>query len=307
MNPQITGIVLVIIAAIGFSTKSVVIKLAYEYQIDAISLLALRMGFSAPFFLAMALFYKKEPIKSNLKAAIYIRFFFVGLAGYYLASFFDFKGLQYISAGVERLILFTYPTLVILLAWPLLKRKPGKIQLLALLLVYLGIAFVVFGDVSIPDPSKLFTGSLWVFMSALCFALYLIGNESLIPLFGAIRFTSWSMLIASIAVFIHAGIQSGLALFEFPWQIYAYAIVIALISTLIPSYLFSAGIKRIGASTTAIVGSIGPVSTLVLAYFVLEERISEIQLIGTVIVLAGVGLISLIKAKKGKQKKVVSS
>ena len=297
-DDRIMGIVLVLIGAILFSTKAVFVKLAYQYEVATLSLLSLRMGFAFPFFLLMGIFYTKEPLPQLVKAKTWLQLLLVALSGYYLASFFDFTGLQYIPAGVERLILFTYPTMVVLLSWPLLKKVPTQVQLLALLLVYAGIFFVMSGDTMVEDTDQLLRGSFWVFLSAFTYSLFLIGSEFLIPVFGSIRFTSWSMSLACMAVFIHTWIHGEAPLVGLPWQVYAYGATIAIFSTILPSYLVSAGIKRIGAGTAAIISSIGPVSTILLAWWFLNESLSETQLVGTAIVLAGVGLISFLRKKQ---------
>ena len=298
LDERVKGILLVLAGAILFSTKAVFVKLAYQYEVSTLSLLSLRMGFAFPFFLMMGIFYTKEALPSKIKSQTWILLLLVALSGYYLASFFDFTGLQYIPASVERLILFTYPTMVVLLSWPLLKKVPTRVQLIALLLVYAGIFFVMKGDDMVGDQDQLLRGSFWVFLSAFTYSLFLIGSEFLIPVFGSIRFTSWSMSLACMAVFIHTWVNGEASVMGLPWQVYAYGATIAIFSTILPSYLVSAGIKRIGAGTSAIISSIGPVSTIVLAWWFLNEALTETQLIGTAIVLAGVGLISFLRKKQ---------
>lgn len=286
------GVALVLAGSIFSSSKAVIIKLAYQHGIDATSLLTLRMLIALPFFLGLAFWsWQRTTVRPTAKewASLAV----VGCLGYYLASLFDFIGLEYITAGLERLIVFAYPTLVVLLGWVIWKRKISAVQWLALLLTYSGILLALTGDVVIPEPRILWTGAFWVFLCALAYALHLLGSEWMLPRLGVMLFSSLAMLFAAAGVLLHALLQAKpVVLTGWPVELYQLATLLTVITTILPPYLMSAGIQRMGAGNAAILGSIGPVSTLVLAWWFLGERLSGVQLAGAAIVLLGVGLVS---------------
>ncbi len=292
------GVWMVLIGAIFSSSKAVIIKLAYEFHINAVSLLTLRMIISLPVFLVLGIWaLKRKPMK--LRVSDWGQLFVVGLLGYYLAALFDFIGLQYITAGLERLILFSYPALVLLLARVIWKRPISVKQWIALGLTYFGILLALNGNIVIPEPSILWTGAFWVFLCALAFALHLLGSQHLIPRMGVMMFSSWAMVFASMGVFAHAFVNSDtVQLFGHPTEVYQLSGLLAVITTILPPYLMSGGIQRLGVGNAAILGSVGPVSTLILAWWLLKETLSFQQIIGAAIVLAGVLLIGSQRAKK---------
>lgn len=286
---------LVFLGAIFFSTKAILVKLAYRYGIDTVSLLALRMAFSLPLFLLAAWWSGRTAGAVKLSRRDWANIAFFGLCGYYLASLLDFWGLNYLSAGMERLILFVYPTLVLLLsAWWL--RKPiTRTQLGAVALTYAGIA-VAFAEVARLDGSDEFwLGALLVFGSAFTYAVYLMGSGQLLPRLGTLRFNSYAMTAACLGVLTHHGIALQWRLWHFPMMVYVYAVLMALIATVLPSFMISDGIRRIGASNAAIIGSVGPISTILMAYVFLGESFGVGQWVGTVLVIGGVLVISLRK------------
>jgi drug/metabolite transporter (DMT)-like permease len=289
------GTAFILLGAIGFSAKSVLIKLAYaeSAQIDAITLMALRMLMALPFFLIVALWGSKRSGQTYSREE-WIGLLVLGTLGYYLASLLDFQGLQYIPAGLERLILFLYPTLVVFLAGLLYRKPVGKQQRWALLLSYAGIA-LVFGATPQSLSSENLLGSLLVFGSAVAFAVYLTGSGHLIPRFGSRRFTAYSMSVACVVTLLHFLAIKPVEQLMPSTEILGLALALALISTVAPAFLMSAGIRRIGASNAAIIGTVGPVSTLILAYLVLDESLGPIEIIGSLMVLAGVVTVSLNK------------
>ena len=277
----LTGIIL-------FSTKAIFAKLAYQYEVDAINLLLLRMTFSLPFYLFFAFYKNQEKVTAAKNDYLWVLLF--GFLGYYLASYFDFKGLEYIKASLERLILFTYPTFVVILSFIFLKIKISRYQLYAILVTYLGICMVFLPEIKINNPSTTLRGSLLVLLSAVTYASYVFGSGWLIPKFGAIRFTSYVMIVSSILIIAQFMVESkmNVNVLIFPKEVYIYGLLIALFSTVIPSFLISYAIKELGANQFSIFGSIGPISTLMLAYLFLEERLSSLQLLGSIIVMMGV-------------------
>lgn len=288
---------LVFTGAVLFSSKAILIKLAYQYQMDSVSLLALRMLFSLPIYFGFAFWahWKKPLSPGQVSRREWLFVFLLGIIGYYLASLMDFLGLQYVSASMERLILFTYPTIVLIFSVLLYKAKITRLQIVALILTYFGIAFALVGDAGWEGNANFPLGASMIFFSAFTYAFYLIFSSQLIPKFGTLRFTSWVMIAAAAGILVHHSIQHGLDLFGFPRQVYVLCFFMAIFATVIPSFLVSEGLLRIGASNTSIIGSVGPVSTIILAYIFLGERLTLLQWIGTALVIAGVLVISLQK------------
>jgi drug/metabolite transporter (DMT)-like permease len=294
------GVSLALVGAICFSTKAIFVKLAYrDTVVDAISLLALRMIFSLPFFVISA--YASSSKQSNIKFTPrqWVSVAVIGCLGYYISSLLDFLGLQYVTAGIERLILFIYPTLVMLMSSLIFKERIKPIQWVALVITYVGLLIAFFSEVDLQSAQStdFILGSVLIFICAFTYATYIVGSGRLIPMVGAAKFNSYAMSFASIGVLLHFFINSEHSLLAFPLEVYVYGILMAILSTVIPSYLVVEGIKRIGSDNAAIVGSIGPVSTLILAYFFLQENISFYQIIGTIMILFGVLLVSGQKRK----------
>jgi drug/metabolite transporter (DMT)-like permease len=296
----IHGILLALLGAICFSTKAIFVKLAYrDTNIDAITLLAWRMIFSVPFFVGAAFISssKTDNVKFTTKQWLYIAL--IGCLGYYISSLLDFLGLQYVSAGIERLILFIYPTLVLLMSSFIFKQKIKPLQWLALIITYFGLATAFFGEVDFNSSQKqnFVLGSVLIFICAFTYAAYIVGSGRLIPKVGASKFNSYAMSFASVGVLLHFAILGNVSLLRLPTLVYVYSFLMAIFSTVIPSYLVTASINRIGSDNAAIVGSVGPVSTILLAYFFLSEEITVWQIVGTTLILAGVLII-------GKQKSI---
>jgi drug/metabolite transporter (DMT)-like permease len=285
------GSALAFMGAICFSAKAVMVKMAYVYKVDALSLLSLRMLFSVPFFLIIAIYSNKKNPGANLTKKDWLMVVLLGITGYYLASLFDFVGLQYINAGLERLILFIYPTLVVILSAIFFKKKIGKKEYFALLLTYAGILIVFMNDLNFSQKNILL-GIVLIFGSALTYAVYLMGSGELIPKLGSMRYTSYAMIISTMAVLLHFEFANDNSLWHFSYQVYWLSLVMAIFSTVIPGLLLSEGIRMIGSGKASIIGSIGPVSTIMLAYIFLDEKITFYQILGTVLVLAGVLTVS---------------
>ena len=285
------GVLLVFVSGIAFSTKAVLVKLAYRHGVDAVSLLALRFGFAAPFFAAAAFGARlrgQPPPPLSRRDQLHI--LALGVLGYYLASLSDFIGLRYISAGLERLILFVYPTLVVVIETWLFKTRLGRRQLLALLITYAGIALAFRGELGnygIDVPR----GAAWVFASALTYALYLLGAGRMVPKLGSQRFTALALLAATAAVLIHALISHAKIL-GLPSAAYTLGLLMALLSTVVPAFLLARGIALIGPGPAAIVSTVGPVSTILLAYLFLQEPLTATELAGTALVVLGASLVS---------------
>lgn len=290
------GAALVFLAAVGFSVKSVLIKLAYAYGVSATTLFALRQIFAVPFFVLLALWSHRAdhsalPTPSRRDWAHVVG---LGLLGYYLAAFLDFLGLTYISAGMERLILFLYPTVVVLLSAWWLKERIRPRQLVALCLSYAGIGLVFAAQIRVTGSSEaLWIGSGLVFTSAVVYAVYLIGSSRVVHRFGAIRFTTWSMLVATAAGLTQFFATHGLDDLRLPAPVYVLSFVMSLFATVIPTLLMAEGLRRIGANQAALVGTIGPVVTMMLGAVFLGEHLGPVQVAGACLVLTGVLMVSV--------------
>ena len=281
----ITGVIL-------FSSKAVLVKLAYQYEVDAVTLLLFRMLFSLPFYLAVALI-NKPASNSNLRRTDYFWLIGFGIIGYYLASYFDFLGLQHIKASLERIILFVYPTLVLIINAVFFKSPIKKEQVIAILITYGGIIITFSEELAqTSEGQQIILGGILVFLSALTYASYLAGSGWLIPKFGAVTFTSYAMIVSCICVILHYISTRSEDLPDFPAEVYWLSFTMAIVATVVPSYLISYAIKGLGASNFAIFGSLGPISTIILANIFLGERMTWLQLLGTGVVILGVMYIS---------------
>jgi drug/metabolite transporter (DMT)-like permease len=289
------GILIGILGVALFSSKAVMVKLAYQYDVDAITILLLRMLFSFPFYVVIAFKYRKDGQKITKKDYSWLLLF--GLVGYYLASYFDFVGLSYIKASLERIILFLYPTIVLILNRVFLKKPITKVQVLAILLTYIGVV-IAFVDELEFSGNNIYKGVFFIVLSAITYASYLVGSGWLIPKFGVAKFTANAMLISCFSVFIHFSIVSNVNLLGLPWQVYIYGFLIAVFATVIPSFLVSKSIKIISSSNFAIVAGIGPISTIILATIFLNETLTPLQFVGALVVITGIVILSLKKEKK---------
>ena len=293
------GIAIGVLGVVLFSSKAVMVKLAYQYNVDAISVLFLRMLFSFPFYVAIALIYRGKKTEVIIKNRDYLWVAFFGVVGYYLASYFDFVGLSYIKASLERIILFIYPTIVILLNRIFLKQAISRIQMIAIGLTYLGIIMAFSDEVQVSDSDP-YLGGFFILLSAITYASYLVGSGWLIPKFGVVKFTAYAMLVSCFCVFIHNGIIGEMDVFGFPWQVYGLGFLIAVFATVIPSFLVSLSIKMISSSNFAIVAGIGPISTIVLAFIFLNESLTVLQFFGALIVIGGIVFMSVKSKKKDR-------
>lgn len=290
-HASLLGAGFVLAAAVGFSAKAVLIKLAYGYGVSAVTLLALRMVLSVPFFLAAA-WWLRRSAPETMSSRDWVTVLGLGLLGYYLAALLDFLGLEHVSAGLERLVLFLYPTLVVVITAVVFRRPIAGRELLALGLSYAGIALVFLRDVVIGQTEVMF-GSALVFGSALAYAVYLVGSGEVVQRLGAMRFTAYAMTVACLASVVQFLVTQPVRALIQPVPVYAMALGMALLSTVMPAFMLSAGIRRIGARSAGLISAIGPVSTILLAAVYLGEPVTAAQLAGTALVIGGVLVVSL--------------
>lgn len=287
-----SGFFITFVGAIMFSTKAIIVKKAFaDTSVDALTLLTLRMIFSLPFYIGSVILIRRNE-KTELTIRQWAYVILLGLLGYYLSSLLDFIGLQYVSAGLERLILFLYPTFVLLINRAVFKEKISRIQMIALLLTYSGIAITYFGELSFDENNPQFLlGSFLIFLCAITYALYISGSGKVVHMIGATKLTAYTMLAATAGIFIHFVTQGNYQKLEESFNLWWYGILLAVVATVIPSFLIANGMKKIGSNNLAIVSSVGPVSTIIQAHFILGEKIFAAQIAGTLLVIAGILLI----------------
>ena len=286
---------LAIAGACLFSTKPIIIKFAYAYPIDAVTLMTLRMAFSLPFFIifAMLAFFerKRSNTPTDMSRATLTKTAMVGVLGYYVASYLDLEGLTRITAQFERLILFTYPTFVILLGALFFKQKITARMLIAVGVTYGGLA-VIFGQDLQLFGNDVIIGAAYVFGAALTFAGYILFSQFEIKKLGSRLFTCFAMIAASLTILVHFFATHSLQALVQPMQVYGLTLLIAVIATVLPSFMIAAAIEDIGPGPTALLSGIGPVFTTLLGIVLLGEAFTFWHLIGMSLVLAGALILS---------------
>jgi drug/metabolite transporter (DMT)-like permease len=290
------GIAMAIAGVVCFSFRPVLIKFAYAYVVDPVTLLALRMVFSLPFFLAAAAWVGRDATRARLTRRDVWAIFFLGFVGYYFASFVDFLGLQYISAGLGRLILFLYPTLVVVLSVIFLHKRPSAREIVALVLTYSGVALVM-STLLGNGNANLSLGAALCFASATGYAVYLVAGSQVVQQVGSIRFTAYATTVASFFCIAQFFLLRPLAALALPLPVYGIAIAMAIFSTVLPVFITSEALRRIGANQVALVGALGPVTTIFFGWIGLDETMTPVQLAGAALVLGGVMLVTLRPAR----------
>jgi len=285
----LAGLALAIVGAILFSAKAIVAKLIYRYNVDAVTLIAFRMMFALPFFAAVALWQGRRG--AALTNAERGKIVVLGLLGYYLSSFLDFLGLQYISAGLERLILFLTPSFVLLISVFFLRKRITTTEWLALGTAYLGTVLVFLHDVRL-GGSGVWLGGAFVLGSAISYASYLLMSGEMVQRVGSLRLVAYAMCVSSVACIVQFFLLRPASMLVQPGAVYGLSLFNAVFCTVFPVFLTMEAVSRIGAPNASQAGMIGPVSTLFMGALILGEPITGIQLAGTALVLAGIYLLS---------------
>lgn len=285
----LVGLAIAISGAILFSTKAIVAKLIYRYHVDAVTLITFRMLFSLPFFIAIGVW--KAKTEAPLTRAEYGKIVVLGLLGYYLSSFLDFLGLQYISAGLERLILFLTPSFVLLISVFFMHKRITMLEWMALGTAYLGTVLVFLHDARM-GGSNVALGGAFVLGSAISYALYLLLSGEMVRRVGALRLVAYAMCVSSVACIVQFFVLRPASMLVQPMPVYWLSLVNAVFCTVFPVLLTMIAVARIGPATASQAGMIGPVSTLFLGALILGEPITGIQLAGTALVLVGIYLLS---------------
>lgn len=280
------GLWMALFGAVAFSGKAILIKLGYRMGSDAVTLILLRMALALPLFALMAWWGGRgQPALTRRDFAWIL---ILGFLGYYLASMLDFLGLAYITASLERLVLYLNPTLVMLLAWVLYGRRPLRRQWLAVGLSYLGVLLVFGHEVSL-SGAQAGLGVALVFGSGLSYALYLLFSGEEVRRLGALRLTGWASCAAcGFSIAQYFVLRSPQEILQIPPEVWALSLLNATACTVAPVLLVMMAIERLGSALTAQTGMIGPISTLVMGAIWLDEPLTPWVLAGTVLVLAGV-------------------
>jgi drug/metabolite transporter (DMT)-like permease len=289
-GPPGWGLALALGGAVAFSAKAIIIKLAYRHAVDPATLIMLRMLIALPFFVGMAWWAGrgKPPLgRRELTAAAAL-----GFCGYYLSSSLDFWGLQYISAGLERLILYLTPAVVLLLSWWLFGRRASARQMAALLLGYGGIVLVFGHELGLEGP-QVALGTALVMGSTLSYAVYLIYSGEWVRRIGAARLTGWASSVASVLCLLQYAVLRPIdTVASVPAAVWWLSLVNGTVCTAAPVLMVMMAIERIGPSRTAQLGMVGPISTIALGVWLLGEPFTAWLAAGTLCVLASVMLLA---------------
>jgi drug/metabolite transporter (DMT)-like permease len=293
------GSLYAVLSAAGFSLKAIFVKLGYAAgPVDALTLLALRMGFALPLFLWL-IWYSRAADQASLNLKDSLRVLGLAVLGYYLSSLFDFYGLQYISAGLERLILYLYPTLVLIIHACISRQLPNRHTAVAMGLCYVGLGVAFVHDLGQTGfGSQIAIGSAWVFASAVTYALYYLGTGAMVARLGSMRLaglaggTSCLLVLGHFFLFGHPA-----TLTQLPASVWANGALMAIFSTALPIYWMAKAIQRMGAAQAAAVGSLGPVLTVFASWMILGEALSTFQIGGLALVMFGVSRLKPIHKK----------
>jgi drug/metabolite transporter (DMT)-like permease len=287
------GALCAVVGVLGFSFKAILVKLAYAWDpsLDAVTLLALRMIYSAPFFAVMAWWAGRG--QAPIAAWDWRMLALLGFIGYYLSSLLDFLGLAYITAALERLTLFLYPTIVVLLSAWWLKKPITRRSVAALLMSYAGIVLAFARELHFAgDSHATLMGGALVFGGAVLYAVYLVAAGPVIGRLGSSRFIAWAMLASTVFVLAQFALTRPWSALTAPPAIQWLSLTMAVFSTVLPTWLIAEAIRRIGANQSSLVGSLGPVFTIGLGAIILDEPVYLLQLVGAALVLGGVMLVS---------------
>ena len=297
-RPALSGLLLASVGAIAFSGKAIIVKLSYLYGVDAVTVIMYRMLFALPFFMAMGLWAERQAIaRANpLTRRDVIDILGLGVVGYYLSSYLDFLGLQYITASLERLILYLNPTLVVLLGWVFYKKPVHPMRMLAMAVSYSGVLLVFSHELSLAGSNVALGGSL-VLGSAVSYAVYLLYSGQLVQRIGSLRLVGWATSVACVCCIAQFLLLRPLSAAVVPVEVLWLGGLNAVACTVAPVLMVMMAIERIGAALTAQNGLIGPMSTIALGVLLLDEPLNLWIGVGTLLVLSGVFIVSKYGAK----------
>ena len=297
-HPALSGLLLAAAGAIAFSGKAIIVKLSYRYGVDAVTVIMYRMLLALPFFLLLGWWSERQTFARDnpLSKRDVMGIVALGFVGYYLSSYLDFLGLQYITASLERLILYLNPTLVVVLGWLLFKKPIQPIRMLAMAVSYIGVMLVFAHELSFAGTDVVLGSSL-VFASALTYGVYLIYSGQLVQRVGAMRLVGWATSVACVCCIVQFLVLRPLSAAVVPSEVLWLAALNALACTVAPVLMVMMAIERIGAALTAQTGMIGPMATIALGVLLLDEPLNVWIGLGTLLVLSGVYIVSKYGAK----------
>ncbi|MGN1055386.1 MAG: DMT family transporter [Comamonas sp.] len=280
-----TGLILAVLGAIAFSGKAIIVKLAYRYGVDAVTLLMYRMLFALPVFLGMAWWAGRG--KDPLTLQDWLGIVGLGLTGYYLASFLDFAGLAYITAALERLILYLNPTLVVILGWLVYGRRITRIQLAGMLLSYCGVLLVFAHEVGAQGKDAVW-GTLLVFGSAVSYAIYMVYSGEMVKRLGSLRLVGLASSMACAFCILQFVLTRPMSAMQVAPEVLWLSLLNSTACTVAPVLMVMMAIERIGAGMTAQTGMIGPLSTILMGVWLLDEHLNVWMVAGTILVMGGI-------------------
>ena len=284
------GLLLAIFGAIAFSGKAIIVKLAYRHGVDAVTLIMLRMLFALPFFLLMAwwaTYRQGDKSKPPLTRKDWLGVVSLGFIGYYLSSFLDFAGLVYVSASLERLILYLSPTMVALLGWVLYKRRVTLRQVMGMGISYCGVVLVFGQELNVQGP-HIAWGALLVFLSAITYTIYLVYSGEIVNRLGSLRLAGLASSVACVCCLLQFALLRPLSAAWVVPEVVWLSVLNATLCTALPVLMVMMAVERIGSSAAAQAGMVGPVSTILLSMLLLGEPFTALIGAGTVLVLTGV-------------------
>lgn len=284
-----SGLLLASAGSMAFSGKAIIVKLAYRYGVDAVTLIMYRMLFALPLFLALAWWASRG--KPPLTRSDWLGILGLGFTGYYLASFLDFWGLQYITASLERLILYLNPTLVLLLGWFIYKRRITQLQATAMAISYAGVLLVFGHEAGLQGPDAV-VGAMLVFGSAISYAIYLVYSGELVKRLGSLRLVGLATSVACVLVLLQFVLLRPMSAALVAPEVIWLSLLNATLCTFAPVLMVMMAIERIGASLAAQTGMIGPMSTIAMGVVILDEPFNAWIVVGTALVVAGVFLVT---------------
>ena len=285
-----TGLLLAAFGAIAFSGKAIIVKLAYRHGVDAVTLIMVRMLFALPIFAAMAWWASRG--QAALTGRDWLGVLGLGFTGYYLASFLDFAGLAYISASLERLILYLNPTIVMLLGLVLYQRRTTTRQVLGMAISYCGVVLVFGHEISLLGADAAW-GALLVFLSAVSYAIYLVYSGELVKRLGSVRLVGLASTFACVCCIVQFVVLRPMDVaFNVAQEVLWLSVVNATLCTVVPVLMVMMAIERIGPSLAAQTGMVGPMATILMGVLLLGEPFTVWVAAGTVLVITGIFVFS---------------
>jgi drug/metabolite transporter (DMT)-like permease len=291
IQPRNLGVLLVLLATIGFAGKTILTKLAYRYDIDPLTLLTLRMMMAGVFFLAILVVnVRRGHWRLNLTKKQWGQIVLMGLGGYYLSSYLDFLGLYYIDANLGRMILFMYPTMVVVINSFITRIPIATTTKISLAICYLGLFLMVSPNLGHPQ-NNFYLGVIFIFFSAFTYAFYLVGVDHFFRGQPINLFVSLIFAASSLAILTHFFLARDLSSLNQPLGLFGVVFLMASVSTVVPIYALSAGLALVGAPRAATLSMIGPIFTLFMGVYILDEKIIPLQIVGMILMIFGVARI----------------